>query len=88
MREEHSDIVVIGSGFGGSVVAARLAEAGLGVTLLERGPWRDTVPVRSMGIPQRSPLPRGGQLFTRLLRGIGSNRLPGGRIGLSKHGLF
>ncbi len=88
MREEHSDIVVIGSGFGGSVVAARLAEAGLGVTLLERGPWRDTVPVRSMGITQRSPLPRGGQLFTRLLRGIGSNRLPGGRIGLSKHGLF
>lgn len=82
------DIVVIGSGFGGSVSAARLAEAGFPVTLLERGPWRDTVPVRSMGITKRSALPRGWQLPTRLLRAVGGNWMPGSRVKLSKHGLF
>ena len=34
---EHFDAVVVGSGFGGSVMAYRLAEAGLSVCLLERG---------------------------------------------------
>ncbi|MGH9900567.1 MAG: GMC family oxidoreductase N-terminal domain-containing protein, partial [Pyrinomonadaceae bacterium] len=37
MSNEHFDAVVIGSGFGGSVMACRLAEAGLKVCLLERG---------------------------------------------------
>lgn len=34
---EHVDAVVIGSGFGGSVAAYRLAEAGRSVVLMERG---------------------------------------------------
>jgi len=34
---EHFSAVIIGSGFGGSVMAYRLAEAGLGVCVLERG---------------------------------------------------
>src|SRR5438477_4733284 len=37
LSEEHFDAVIIGSGFGGSVMAYRLREAGLNVCLLERG---------------------------------------------------
>ncbi|HYU75181.1 MAG TPA: NAD(P)-binding protein, partial [Ktedonobacteraceae bacterium] len=37
MSETHYEAVIVGSGFGGSVMAYRLAEAGLNVCLLERG---------------------------------------------------
>ena len=37
MLESHWDAVIVGSGFGGSVVAYELAKAGLRVCLLERG---------------------------------------------------
>lgn len=44
---QHSEAIVIGTGFGGSVSALRLAEAGIQTTVLERGsrwphdPWRN-----------------------------------------------
>lgn len=57
---EDADVIVIGSGFGGSVAASRLVDAGKSVLLLERGPWRDTLPVRKAGIMNTRPLPRNG----------------------------
>ena len=37
MTDSHYDAIVVGSGFGGSVTAYRLAEAGKRVLILERG---------------------------------------------------
>jgi len=48
---DRIDTLVIGSGFGGAVVAHRLAAAGERVTLLERGPWRDTTPLAGLPSP-------------------------------------
>ncbi|MEV0899208.1 GMC family oxidoreductase [Actinoplanes sp. NPDC049802] len=39
MSMDSTDVVVIGSGFGGAIPAYRLAAGGARVTVLERGPW-------------------------------------------------
>lgn len=88
MDEPVVDAVVIGSGFGGAITAARLAEAGVRVILLERGPWWDTVPTRSMGIARRTPLPRGLGILTRFVRTLNAPSLPGGRITTNRRGLI
>jgi cholesterol oxidase len=84
----NDKVIVIGSGFGGSITAGKLAEAGFQVTVLERGPWRDTVPVRSMGINHVTPFPRGWRLFTRLFRTLGSQRWWAKRFSPNKLGLY
>jgi cholesterol oxidase len=81
-------VLVIGSGFGGAISASRIAEAGFKVQILERGPWRDSVPVRSMGIKERAPYPSGRHYLTKLMRSIRSPLLPGGKATLSKSGFF
>ncbi|ELZ4494569.1 GMC family oxidoreductase, partial [Pseudomonas aeruginosa] len=71
------EIIVIGSGFGGSIAAKRLAEAGRDVVMLERGPWRDTVPNRSVGMTDLTPLPQGAKAFSHGLRSIRSHLFQG-----------
>ncbi|MGK5552257.1 GMC family oxidoreductase N-terminal domain-containing protein [Actinomadura kijaniata] len=39
---ERTDVLVIGSGFGGAIAAYHLAAGGARVVMLERGPWLDT----------------------------------------------
>ena len=79
------DIIVVGSGFGGAVMASRLAEAGMTVVVLERGPWRDTVAVRSAGIEARKPLPRTGGMLS-VLRSLRPPKGPRRGVRLNKYG--
>ncbi|KAB2688469.1 GMC family oxidoreductase N-terminal domain-containing protein [Brucella tritici] len=84
-EESKVEVVVIGSGFGGSIAARRLAEAGRNVVMLERGPWRDTVPNRSTGMTDLTPLPQGAKAFTHGLRSIQSHLFQG-QLVLNKKG--
>ena len=38
----RKDVVIMGLGWTGSILAQELTEAGLEVLAIERGPWRDT----------------------------------------------
>ncbi|HMM50159.1 MAG TPA: GMC oxidoreductase [Burkholderiaceae bacterium] len=87
-NESQSEVLIIGSGFGGSVAASRLVEAGFDVTMLERGPWRDTVPVRSMGIKDRSPLPKGLKILTHGFRSIRMPLFRKSPLVINKSGFF
>ena len=82
-----ADVIVIGSGFGGSVAASRLVEAGKAVLLLERGPWRDTLPVREAGIANTKPLPRSGGMLS-VLRSLHPPLGPKRGIRLNKSGFL
>ena len=87
MIKLETQALVIGSGFGGAVAASRLVDRGYQVIMLERGPWRDTLPVGSMNVRRTENLPRKSwwQLFRNVIysahdwrlsrqRGVGLNR--------------
>jgi len=63
------DVIVVGSGFGGSVCAARLAERGMRVLVLERGPWWGPLQ-RGRPHADRRELPRGPWGARKLLRNV------------------
>lgn len=81
------DVIVVGSGFGGAIVASRLVDAGKSVVVLERGPWRDTLPAREAGISQRKPLPRTGSPFS-VVRSIHPPLGPKRGLTLNKSGFL
>ena len=85
----QTNVIVIGSGFGGAVSASSIAEAGFTVKILERGPWRDSLPNESQDIPNRVPFPtEGWNFWSKVLRTVRNNKLPGGSLTLNKDGFY
>lgn len=88
MTVEHYPTIIIGSGFGGTVTAVRLTEAGEKVCVLERGPWRDTRANREAGGENLVPLPQGRHFFSKVARSMSAPALPRCGVRLNKNGLF
>jgi cholesterol oxidase len=87
---ERFDVMVVGTGFGGAVTAARLAEGGARVLMLERGPWWGPAGerlARSSDDRRRWPRgPLGSRKFVRNVR-VARGRRARERM-LARDGLF
>ncbi len=78
------DAVVVGTGFGGSVVGTRLAQSGMRVLFLERGPWwgpaaADLAPSAGRALPRGA---WGSRKLLRNLRHAGRRRSVDVRVNL------
>jgi choline dehydrogenase-like flavoprotein len=62
--ELTADVCVIGSGAGGAVIAARAAQAGLSVLVLEAGPRRDEADFDQVDLHAADMFLRGGALWS------------------------
>ena len=88
MSAHAHDVIVIGSGFGGSITAARLADAGARVLILERGVWRGEGREERPAQPQRD-FPRGPAGLLRDVRNVRFTRFGKSReLLLNPRGLF
>jgi cholesterol oxidase len=87
--QESHDVIVIGSGFAGSIAAARLAERGARVLVLERGVWRgEGGEERPQGDAARD-FPRGLPALLRDVRNVRFTRFGRSReLLLNPSGLF
>ncbi len=90
MDDEHFDVMIVGTGFGGSVTAARLAEGGMRVLMLERGPWWGPAGEMLARDPAiRRAWPRGARGSHKFVRNV---RVARGRfareLSLNADGLF
>ena len=56
--------------------------------MLERGPWRDTLPVRSMGIKNRAKFPQARKFFTNILRSAHAPLLPRDGVRINARGMY
>jgi choline dehydrogenase-like flavoprotein len=62
----ETDVLVIGSGAGGAVTAARLARAGRAVTVVEEGPWIDPDAMEPFSLEEMAAKYRHGGLSAAL----------------------
>ncbi|HEY1699625.1 MAG TPA: GMC family oxidoreductase [Trebonia sp.] len=62
--ELTADVCVVGSGAGGAVIAARAAQAGLSVLVLEAGPRRDEADLDQVDLHAAEMFLRGGALWS------------------------
>ena len=94
MAAAMDDVCIVGSGFGGAVAAYELSLAGWQVRLLERGPWRNTLPMRSavaqglLPAEQLAPLPQGRHFFSHGCLRLHHPWLPAQGLSLHRHGLL
>jgi cholesterol oxidase len=82
------DVIVVGSGFGGAVSAARLAQRGFRVLILERGPWWGPAGDAQPAADRRA-FPRGVRGLRKSVRSVRWARGKGSReVVVARDGLY